>query len=228
MRYKSIILLALSAMLCLTSEAQVKKFIAKASNDPFVKSLTFYGRIGWGYNGMTGSPSPEFKSGYDVAIGAQHKLNTSGLYCNAEIGMSSRGFQESGERDYGAEHLNFKQKANAIRIGIGAGKIYTLKNPRLALDPHISVYASYDVGGSRDAWIVVDGYKQTVNGDIGTGRWYKDWNEWDIGGEIGCALWINSRYGIDARYRQGILDAITLDGKHAQTSNVIISCAMKF
>ena len=228
MKYRKFILLALFATICLASEAQVKKFISKVSNDPFVKSLTFYGRIGWGYNGMTGTPSPEFKSGYDVAIGAQRKLNTRGLYCNAELGMSSRGFQESGEVAYDAGRLNFKQKTNAIRIGLGAGKLYTLKNRRLALDPHIGVYASYDVGGSRDAWVVVDGYKQTVNGDVGTGRWYKSWNEWDLGGEVGCALWINNKYGFDARYRQGILDAITLDGKHAQTSNVIVSFAMKF
>lgn len=195
------------------------------------QKLNWYGRVGLGYNGMTGDPAPVFKAGYDLAVGFTQSLgSSSSYYWNAEGGFSSRGYQECGEQIHAGSglDLHYKQKANALRLYAGLGKTIALGNGRLKLAPHVGLFASYDVGGSRDAWIVEDGYKHTVNADVGTGKWNEHWRELDGGAEGGIALWIGKRYAIDARYRQGFIDALPRGNYHGLTSNIIVSGVMRF
>lgn len=179
-----------------TEEVKVKK----------EKNKTWMLRAGIGTNNLAGDLEVDSKVGYFVGLEFNKQLGSGSNIGNAYWGMDfafhSRGFKEEDDGyNYSYEcKLTFHTFQWSPFI---FGYKFNVTND-FSIDPHIGVYALFDMAGKAKITEEWDGEKEKYEEKIGD---MDDVNRFDVGLKIGVGFWFKDRYSIDLTYQRGFINA---------------------
>lgn len=152
-------------------------------------------RVGPSFNRLTGYDKDDIegakvggKVGFDIDFGFNKYFGQSSAYWGMELGVGTRGtkFEFAGSDDsLGATMYDIKWSP------ITVGYKYAITD-QFRVDPHIGIYASYDISTSANEVnnVTIDGFE----------------NGFDAGLQLGVGFWFN-RINLDFMYQFGFVNA---------------------
>ena len=211
---KKIYLVALLALFSLASEAQIvssrSSSVIRESGPVTPSSTLWFIRAGLSFDNIGGSDAEDNKStiGYDVNVGFQRSITSlNGAYWGMDFGMMSRACK------YDSKYLEGTWMAHAVQFSPFTFGWKIDLGTDFALDPHVGVYASYDLFGSSP----------DDNHD-----WDENLNKLDIGGNFGFGVWYRNRLNIEFHYRQGFLNMSDRDKISFTANKFVIALGLAF
>jgi hypothetical protein len=160
---KKTLLLVFAITMSIAANAQ----IFKSGNHDGINP--FYVRAGVNINYVTYNDDPGV--GYEFLLGYRHDIGTRGAHFNAELGMNTRGWGDSNEMIH--------QLFISPKFGW-----YASANSNLKFDPHMGLFAGYDLTASGDY-------------DINDLKERNQYSRFDYGFSGGFGIWINNRWNFD-------------------------------
>lgn len=212
---KKFLIVAFAAMFCLCANAQLRTsrtFFKKEG-----RGTEWILRAGLSINNMAGLDlydddrdiSLGSKTGFSVDFGFNKYFGQSDVYWGMELGLGTRGASLTYDDDK-ASFSAVNVKLSPFTIGYKLPVAESIK-----VDPHIGLYASYDV--SQDA-----------DDDYFLGYDYGDY-KFDVGVQLGVGFWYN-KVNLDFMYQRGFCDAVDVRGFDGcgRASNFLIRLGYSF
>ncbi|MCD8310511.1 MAG: PorT family protein [Prevotellaceae bacterium] len=208
---KKVLFMVAALACCVAMQAQIVSSRSSIVRTEKVKSnLTWFFKAGINFmNFSNDNLDTKLGVGYNVVAGFQDPISTNGAYWGMDLGFGSRGAKKMIAHNVQASPFTFGWK-----IGL---------NDNLKLDPHVGVYASYDIASHAKE----HGDWQDLAYDYDEAPdFFPSYNKYDIGMNIGVGLWYD-RFNVDLTYQRGFVDVITkFDG--LKTSNVLLRVGVAF
>lgn len=140
---KKLFTLAVAALFCTAAGAQV----VSASSYTKAKSKTvWYVKAGLNFSGMGGEGTDDFSSitGYNLGIGFDKPIGTSGVFWSSGLSLATKGFKYEYD-DYGYDY-EMKLNVNKLEIPLTFGYKYSI-NDDWAVDARFGGFVNYDLWG---------------------------------------------------------------------------------
>lgn len=206
------------------------------------KKLIRLVRVGVGANkfaGIDDSFEGSSQFGYSVGLEFNRAIKSKGAYWGMDFTFASRGYEVERNTDYQANTNGLSSRVHYEKMKLYAhtfqwtpftfGWKIRLGNSNVTLDPHIGVFASFDLGASWEynreydatEHIWVPGYYaggRYHNGYYRTETHYNLYSEmdghasdgdggdrFDVGLKFGIGLWFNDKVNVDFTVQRGFL-----------------------
>lgn len=226
---KKFVVALFAATLCISVSAQLRTsrtFVKKAG-----RATEWIIRGGLSINNMAGMDVDDYndyhsdessinlgsKTGFAIDFGFNKYFGQSNSYWGMELGIGTRGlsstyiYNDGDEKEKGSMTA-YTLKFSPFTVGY---KIPVTDN--LKVDPHIGIYASYDLAREYDnrSEFDYDEYDDDYSGDAGI--------------QLGVGVWYG-HFNLDIMYQRGFIDAVDMDRvyDYGKTSNFLIRIGYSF
>ncbi|MGN0205676.1 MAG: outer membrane beta-barrel protein [Muribaculaceae bacterium] len=231
---KRLILVAVIAFIGISASAQIVQ--STMLNIKKENKTTWFVRAGMSINNAAGDATKEVKDdgasvgskfGYDVSVGFQRRIGSSGLYWGEELGFGTRGAKMSYKDEEGEENSSLLAH-NVKFLPFVLGYKYGITDD-IKLDAHLGGFASYDIAGTGSTeW--KDGYDDGEKADSSLGELDEDegYQRFDAGIHVGIGVWYK-RYNLDLSYQKGFISVSDyFNNKSVCSSNLMIRLGISF
>ncbi len=171
------------------------------------RKTDWFVRVGMTMNNATGGDLKEVEKkydasfgtnvGYDISVGFNRKIGSSGIYWGMEYGFGTRGYKASiknDKEDTTSKLLSHNFKISPFTLGFKYGFTDKLK-----VDAHLGAYASCDFASSADHF----DYDSFDAGDYFIEPYFED-IFFDAGIQAGIGVWYG-RFNLDFIYQRGFM-----------------------
>ncbi len=171
------------------------------------RKTDWFVRVGMTMNNATGGDLKEVEEeydasfgtnvGYDISVGFNRKMGSSGIYWGMEYGLGTRGYKASiknDEDETSCKVLNHGVKISPFTLGFKYGFTDKLK-----VDAHLGAYVSCDFASSATDF----NYDSFNYGDYFIEPYFDD-VFFDAGIQAGIGIWYG-RFNLDLIYQRGFM-----------------------
>ena len=192
---KKLFSLVCAVLLAVSAQAQLVTSRSRSMIEtPKEDRLMWVLRAGIGTNNVilndveTGS-----KFGYTFSIEFNRSIGRQGAYWGMDWGLGSRGYiydYDDGEETLTAHNISWSPYTFGWKIKIA--------NTKFAIDPHVSVFLSYDYTGTFEQKGLFGSNDFSIYDE-------EDYFGFDVGIKFGVGVWYNNRFNLDLMYQRGFI-----------------------
>lgn len=204
------------------------------SHNLLPQKTTWMIRLGLGGNRLGGEEILEVsrRFGYSIGVEFNKPIGRKGGYWGMDLTFASRGFEAKGNEDYYTQNYKEEMKAHTFQWApFTFGWKFRLGQSNFAIDPHIGLFASFDMRGEFESsytnttsiWqsgyydyvhkVSIPGHYNTYtnylyeSGDVSDGDAA---DRFDVGLRFGVGVWYNNKYNLDFTIQRGFLQSYNM------------------